>query len=104
MAGGSVAERYDAHQPAEEPERRSITFLVLSYQVLLKVTRVLTSTRLTRLGALSVPCLEKHVVRARGIMPSVYHGQPDRKSTRLNSSHLGISYAVFCVQTKIMSE
>src|ERR1035441_193914 len=23
-------------------------------------------------------------------------GQPDRKSTRLNSSHLGISYAVFC--------
>src|ERR1035441_10842672 len=24
----------------------------------------------------------------------------DRKSTRLNSSHLGISYAVFCFQTK----
>src|SRR5262245_23611039 len=23
-------------------------------------------------------------------------GRPDRKSTRLNSSHLGISYAVFC--------
>src|SRR5258705_4022731 len=23
---------------------------------------------------------------------------PDRKSTRLNSSHLGISYAVFCLQ------
>src|ERR1035438_10757191 len=23
--------------------------------------------------------------------------QPDRKSTRLNSSHLGISYAVFCL-------
>src|ERR1039458_10563702 len=26
--------------------------------------------------------------------------QPDRKSTRLNSSHLGISYAVFCLQKK----
>src|ERR1039458_8908436 len=25
--------------------------------------------------------------------------QPDRKSTRLNSSHLGISYAVFCLQS-----
>src|ERR1039458_5628780 len=25
-------------------------------------------------------------------------GQPDRKSTRLNSSHLGISYAVFCLK------
>src|SRR5262245_63063648 len=26
----------------------------------------------------------------------------DRKSTRLNSSHLGISYAVFCLKKKIM--
>src|SRR5262245_64251338 len=25
----------------------------------------------------------------------------DRKSTRLNSSHLGISYAVFCLKTNI---
>src|ERR1035438_4911588 len=25
-------------------------------------------------------------------------GQIDRKSTRLNSSHLGISYAVFCLK------
>src|SRR5262245_36844430 len=41
-----------------------------------KVTRVLAPTRLARLGALSVPRLKKHVVRARGVMPSVYHGQP----------------------------
>src|SRR5947199_3307861 len=27
-------------------------------------------------------------------------GCEDRKSTRLNSSHLGISYAVFCLQKK----
>src|SRR5437899_5196402 len=27
--------------------------------------------------------------------------QADRKSTRLNSSHLGISYAVFCLKKKI---
>src|SRR5262245_65023250 len=26
----------------------------------------------------------------------------DRKSTRLNSSHLGISYAVFCLKKKII--
>src|ERR1035441_10076544 len=46
--------------------------------------------------------------------PVVRHGEPtrfvvlraaeqrgiDRKSTRLNSSHLGISYAVFCLQKK----
>src|SRR5262245_62518317 len=28
----------------------------------------------------------------------------DRKSTRLNSSHLGISYAVFCLKKKINIE
>src|SRR5437899_3851807 len=28
------------------------------------------------------------------------HGERDRKSTRLNSSHLGISYAVFCLKKK----
>src|SRR5699024_12298116 len=32
-----------------------------------------------------------------------YHGThtPDRKSTRLNSSHVSISYAVFCLKKKI---
>src|SRR5262245_64150253 len=28
----------------------------------------------------------------------------DRKSTRLNSSHLGISYAVFCLKKKTQSD
>src|ERR1035441_10844956 len=31
---------------------------------------------------------------------SVIKEIPDRKSTRLNSSHLGISYAVFCLKKK----
>src|SRR5258705_716088 len=30
-------------------------------------------------------------------------GRQDRKSTRLNSSHLGISYAVFCLKKKKMA-
>src|SRR5438045_6842599 len=35
----------------------------------------------------------------------LYPGQPlDRKSTRLNSSHLGISYAVFCLKKKRRKE
>src|SRR5438876_7347407 len=29
-----------------------------------------------------------------------YHGPQDRKSTRLNSSHPSISYAVFCLKKK----
>src|SRR5437899_8393236 len=31
-------------------------------------------------------------------------GPGDRKSTRLNSSHLGISYAVFCLKKKTLRE
>src|SRR5947199_7349580 len=34
----------------------------------------------------------------KGIASSFVHNQKDRKSTRLNSSHLGISYAVFCLK------
>src|SRR3712207_8580321 len=31
---------------------------------------------------------------------SLFGPQPDRKSTRLNSSHANISYAVFCLKKK----
>src|ERR1022692_3682994 len=33
-------------------------------------------------------------------MPTARKALPDRKSTRLNSSHLVISYAVFCLKKK----
>src|SRR5699024_12053063 len=68
-------------------------------------------------GALTVPTLTKQPivdqlhVRTPGIAVSglVHRRQrprdrrrrpPDRKSTRLNSSHVSISYAVFCLNTK----
>src|SRR3712207_8642853 len=39
--------------------------------------------------------------RIREIVPAVGNGvQLDRKSTRLNSSHANISYAVFCLKKK----
>src|SRR2546430_3544401 len=44
-------------------------------------------------GADGVP----HGIRAR---PRVEPAQGDRKSTRLNSSHSQISYAVFCLKKK----
>src|SRR5258705_4179125 len=34
---------------------------------------------------------------------AVGHEEGDRKSTRLNSSHLGNSYAVFCLKQKMSS-
>src|SRR5947199_4078753 len=42
---------------------------------------------------------EAHFRRGLEILPN--HSGIDRKSTRLNSSHLGISYAVFCLKKKI---
>src|ERR1035438_450801 len=42
--------------------------------------------------------LRRMTVFALGIMP--YITASDRKSTRLNSSHLGISYAAFCLKKK----
>src|SRR5262245_63557525 len=37
-------------------------------------------------------------VTAEGVETAEQHLFLDRKSTRLNSSHLGISYAVFCLK------
>src|SRR5947199_10182436 len=34
------------------------------------------------------------------VFDDLFFRLPDRKSTRLNSSHLGISYAVFCLKKK----
>src|SRR5258705_5993615 len=39
-------------------------------------------------------------VRLVGRAAAVHAYEVDRKSTRLNSSHLGISYAVFCLEQK----
>src|SRR2546426_6410172 len=40
----------------------------------------------------------------RGSSPAAWPRSPDRKSTRLNSSHLVISYAVFCLKKKKMTK
>src|SRR2546426_12793719 len=48
-------------------------------------------------GILSEQCL-RHLVIRRRIPEHVF--AKDRKSTRLNSSHLVISYAVFCLKKK----
>src|SRR5688500_19453910 len=48
--------------------------------------------------------LRGEALQRLGLARPVHHrpdelaGEPDRKSTRLNSSHLVISYAVFCLK------
>src|SRR5438094_1680740 len=49
-----------------------------------------------------LPLLERRDARAPGVRLRVLH-RPDRKSTRLNSSHRTISYAVFCLKKKTSS-
>src|SRR5947199_8051568 len=44
------------------------------------------------------------VDRYDGQVPGRLEDLVDRKSTRLNSSHLGISYAVFCLKKKKISQ
>src|SRR3712207_9593456 len=49
-------------------------------------------------GALAIPCSRLPRVDRRAVGAEADHR--DRKSTRLNSSHANISYAVFCLKKK----
>src|SRR3712207_7678221 len=44
-----------------------------------------------------------HQRRLGGLLHKVAEALGDRKSTRLNSSHANISYAAFCLKTKLHS-
>src|SRR5690349_22091600 len=50
----------------------------------------------------------KHFVRLmgepKGVLLPIHNGMTDRKSTRLNSSHVEISYAVFCLKKKTTTQ
>src|SRR3712207_8476630 len=48
----------------------------------------------------ALDALERAYPAGRAIQPRARGGQQDRKSTRLNSSHANISYAVFCLKKK----
>src|SRR5438045_9460395 len=49
-------------------------------------------------------CLAKEPAERYDSTRDLYRELRDRKSTRLNSSHLGISYAVFCLKKKMQVE
>src|SRR5262245_62552662 len=51
-------------------------------------------------GSCSTDCLHHVVWRSEVNHVREIAIRSDRKSTRLNSSHLGISYAVFCLKKK----
>src|SRR5262245_63873584 len=53
---------------------------------------------MTREEEIEIGVAEGQVLEPRHVHPDEIAA--DRKSTRLNSSHLGISYAVFCLKKK----
>src|SRR5438477_5022202 len=65
----------------------------LSLHDALPISRTLTRGR-------TGPGRRRRGGRRRGTRPQPCR-RPDRKSTRLNSSHMSISYAVFCLKIKI---
>src|SRR5437899_4592034 len=79
--------------------RRSRPFLLFPYTTLFRSRRGLGQQvqhpgRLVRLAPVRPDDDERAVVDGEQ--------ERDRKSTRLNSSHLGISYAVFCLKKKTL--
>src|SRR3712207_7916372 len=46
------------------------------------------------------PVIQEELSETRNIVASATSSGADRKSTRLNSSHANISYAVFCLKKK----
>src|SRR5699024_11962338 len=86
--------------------------LPISRGQLVAVVPVELTDRDHRAG-LTVRDLQRSVAHLTGLLPEDRAQQPllrgqlglplrgeDRKSTRLNSSHVSISYAVFCLKTK----
>src|SRR5437899_3626994 len=56
--------------------------------------------RLRPLPARTLVVRERRLAHRPSLGERCSSGLRDRKSTRLNSSHLGISYAVFCLKKK----
>src|SRR5690625_6261439 len=73
----------------EDPVQWFLNFLMP--WVVLAVGAAATYTRLTRANVIDT--LQENYVRTA-------RAKGDRKSTRLNSSHVAISYAVFCLKKK----
>src|SRR5690242_21621181 len=89
--------------------RRPPRSTLFPYTTLFRSPTVCASLALTRRrfvgkGAVSAlllsPLVIPYVVFGIALL-LLFHTVGDRKSTRLNSSHMSISYAVFCLKKKI---
>src|SRR3712207_7898665 len=85
--------------------RRPPRSTLFPYTTLFRSHVVLTDEKLIRLSAAGLcraHTRPRHLLPPRATAGSST-GKIDRKSTRLNSSHANISYAVFCLKKKTHS-
>src|SRR5215212_11467987 len=76
-----------------------VTLLCLFFFFFLMIRRPPRSTLFPYTTLFRSP-LRRAILRRPPSETAHRHDRGDRKSTRLNSSHLGISYAVFCLKKK----
>src|SRR5690606_40912195 len=84
----------------------SILFLLSSVRTLFPYTTLFRSSALVRGSCFrrdSSTCHSDSGYANRQLSSPLVTMNRDRKSTRLNSSHVKISYAVFCLKKKIVS-
>src|SRR3712207_7227341 len=74
-----------------DPERRGAVALPRDRREALRVL-------LERAGVGAVLAVDRDALAERDVADDRVAGNRDRKSTRLNSSHANISYAVFCLK------
>src|SRR5690554_7339365 len=73
--------------------------LSISYKRMICLNRN-DNLRIMLLGMVAVSLLKHIACNPLADKESTSFSPPDRKSTRLNSSHVRISYAVFCLKKK----
>src|SRR5471030_3359577 len=85
----------DTHRTVDDTPAGGGPGMVMKADVLAKALDAIPADPRPRLlmSARGAPLTQNRVAE-------LARGQGDRKSTRLNSSHLGISYAVFCLKKK----
>src|SRR3712207_8788750 len=88
--------------------RRPPRSTLFPYTTLFRSARLLRESECERPVEILLRVHERrHVADPRQLLPEVLRPvhrereQQDRKSTRLNSSHANISYAVFCLKKKL---
>src|SRR5205814_10228273 len=86
------------------PTRRSSDLLRDQLRAAGDDSRLRAAEQLVAAERDQVHSLFEHLRGRRLVLAAAEGGsvERDRKSTRLNSSHLGISYAVFCLKKKML--